>query len=174
MSRFLKRSRIVLTLALLFAAIVSWLVLARSTRVTILDDRFRVLTVKVSKGTNHFMFHGRQIEGTIRERLRSFGIGVKTLPKTFSRSPNDTYAFIVRYTGELPAQELRHVHADLCDPSGAVVPLRWQAGTSNPAENKYLKIWVMDSLPTNRTTFTLRLRLGDAGGELAKIPVGRL
>ena len=143
-------------------------------RVTWQHGGFDVVTVKVSRGTNHTLFLGSQVEGQVRSGLRHFGMPVNGLATHGSPTPADMYAFMVRYRGDFPDRELTSPRAELADQEGATIPLRWASGGYSPKEKTYLSVWFLDpaSVPDGKVALRMKLKRSDT--KLAEIAVGKL
>src|SRR5262249_39747090 len=101
------------------------------------------------------------------------GLGVQPILQSRVHTQTDTYAFLVRYTGQLTPQELGDVGADLINETGKVLPLSWESGFLSK-KHEYVRVWALASPPTNRATFRLRLRLQNTEASLAEVKIGRL
>lgn len=143
-------------------------------RVNVLDSRFRVQTAKISKGTNHTIYLGHQLEGRLRDWLRGVGIKVAPVRQDTTTTQTETCAFMIRYTGDLPHDDLCEVRAALSDGTGKEIPLQWFTRASAPKTKNYFSVWVVDPPATNIKDCHLRLTLGTNGLGLADIAVGGL
>jgi hypothetical protein len=168
------KSRKVLVAGGVIALVVATYVALYVPRVHVLDQRLRLYNTKTSYGTAHCMFHGNQVEGRLREWLQGAGFPVKTLPKTTVRTEADAFAFLVRYAGSFPVDDLTHLRAELADISGKVTPLRWQGGYSDPARNEYLTVWVLDTAWNGPGPYNVRVKLPEPQGYLLDLRVRKL
>ena len=153
---------------------VAWITLLLHPRVQILDCRFHILTAKISYGTKHTVFLGSQVEGRLRDWLRRVGFNVTPLRADETTTLTNDYACIIRYTGELPHEELCEVRAAFSDGAGTAIPLLWSTRASNPIRRDYLSVWVLESPLTNTAGCHLRLTQGKNGICLADIYLGKL
>ena len=80
-----------------------------------------------------------------------------------------SYAFMLRYTGQLTRNELDQVRAEIVDDSGVTAPVHG-AESYNPTKNEFARIWEFENSPTN--TATLRVSLATSGVRLAEIRIG--
>src|ERR1039458_6327408 len=81
-------------------------------RVTLLNQGFRVLTARSSYGTSHKLFFARWPEGELREQFHSWGLKVQRSGGVQLGSGKASYAFMLRYTGQLTRNELDHPTTD--------------------------------------------------------------
>ena len=143
-------------------------------KVTQLDTRFEVLHFKISRGTNHGIYEGNQLEGQVRSGLRCLGLNVKGLPQSVARTGRDSVAVMIRYTGDFAHQDLQNLKAELRDESGYPLRLRWLSGSCDQKTSRYTGIWAVDSDLLHSGTYYLRLRLPANDTCLASIRVGKL
>ena len=158
--------------------------------VRVLDPKFRVLTAKISRGTNHMMFDGPQAEGRARlflSRALWRLVTIKSIPTHRTTTKTNVYAFMFRWTGEYKHDELMGVCAELADGSGNLIPLRLDTNSNGytsanntpnsglgeqPWVTEYIGIWFVDSPQTSTGSYRLRLKLGTNEVYLAEM-VGR-
>ncbi len=143
-------------------------------RIKILNPRFQVLDVRFSRGTNHWIYDGNQLEGRMRYFLRGLGLPVNVPQRNGGHTQKDVWSFIVRCSGDFEAKELVHLRADLIDAQGSVTPLRWTSGYHKSGRPDYLDFWVLDSWPADGRRYRLRRRLPTEDVDLAEIDVGKL
>ena len=162
------KQRLLLAIALVLLLSVVALVTPRSgLPVTVLDQRLRVLTAKISHGTTHEVFFGRWHEGDLREQLHRWGLKVQRFGGVRCITEKDSYAFVLRYTGRFTRNELDGVKAEIVDDSGAASPLQGASESYSAAKNEFARIWVLEPPPTRPAT--LRLTLATSGLRLAEV-----
>jgi len=138
-------------------------------RVTLLNQGFRVLTARSSYGTTHKLYFARWPEGELREQFHHWGLKVQRSGGVQIGTGKASYAFMLRYTGQLARNELDQVRAEIVDDSGVTAPVHG-AESYNPTKNEFARIWEFEHPPTN--TATLRLSLATSGVRLAEIRIG--
>jgi hypothetical protein len=165
-----RRRVIAAVVALVCVAVIlfCWL-LSAGPRITILNPRFQVTLVRVSRGTNHWIYDGNQVEGQIRYFLNGVGLPVKVPGRSGGHSQKDVPTFIVRYSSDLESDELVHLRADLIDAHGATTALRWTSNFRDKGGQNYLAFWVLDSQPAKGGRYKLRLRMATKDEDLAEI-----
>ncbi len=171
------RALIIVAGSLTLPVAACWILLSSTPRIQILDQRFRVLSCQISRGTNHFFFHGNQWEGKLRDVLHQVGFPVKQLPRASLPTKTNTCAFIVRlrYSGEFAVEGLMClVQAELSDGSGTVIPLRLHAASYGKATKVWDCCWMLDSSPANSTAYHLRLKLRTNSVYVAVVRLGKL
>jgi len=143
-------------------------------RVRELDERFRMLGFKVSRGTNHSIWLGNPLEAEMRARLRKLHLPVNVPWKHEFRSGRSFRAVLVRYSGRFSHDELSGLEAELVDAAGNVVRLLSVHSGRYPSDNEYIKTWGLPETWIDGTTsYDLRISLRE-GKDLAVVDVGKL
>jgi hypothetical protein len=111
---------------------------------------------------------GSRLEGKVRQKISSLGLGIDTLPAfTPGKGPGGR-AFLISYAFPDPPTSSVHLAAELVAQDGAQYPLRSiAAGGGGPPERSW-DLWTVDS-PSVVTNYTLRLKLGTNGSRVAEI-----
>jgi len=137
--------------------------------VTILNPKFRMLTAKILHGKTHELAKASWPITQLSKLLHFAGLNI-IVPAQLPPTPESSYAFVARFTGDFAPNELSGVKVELVDASGGVTRLRSLAGyNSQRTQSEYGGIWLLDSPPTNAVT--LRLRSETAQAPLAEIRI---
>ncbi len=143
-------------------------------RVKIFDNRLKILTTKVSRGTNHTIFLGGQLDGWGRRQLRRLGFPVQSIPEIRSRTETPTHAFLVRYTCTDEGPEPLRLSADLVGQDGGLIPINWHSGSHPLTSKQSIDVWTSPSMITNGGVYWLRLKQKSTGRTIAEVRVGEL
>jgi hypothetical protein len=172
-NQWVRRRWIALTLVGAVLATLGAVLLLRSP-VTWQDSRFQILSFKVSRGTNHTIFHGNQMEGRLRTSLRGLGVPVKGLARHGVPTQREAYAFMLQYRGDFPDRELSAPRAEVINAAGVAIPLRWNSGGYSPKDKVYLSVWVLDAalIPDGKLALLLKLKRTET--RVAEIAIGDL
>ena len=138
------------------------------------DGRFEILDYEISFGATHTMYFGNQTAGRVRAVLKN-RLGFKSVePSSVAmicsqRSP----AFLLRYTGDFPFDELKNLRVTLTNDKDISKEL---AGGSMPDQTKqtFIGIYDLPWLPASEDSFRIELRLKSADDPIASWEVGRL
>ena len=151
------------------------LVFVCSSPIRVLDPRFHVISVTVSRGTNQPIYFESQLTGRVKEAIRNLGLGVQPAKKVTVTLRDNTYiALAVVYSGDFAPLELGTVDAELADSAGKVTLLEQGFHAPNPKGSNYLGTWIQRLQSTNSPSYCLRLKLPNNGGHLAEIKLGKL
>lgn len=147
-------------------------------RVTVLDSRFCVLSVKVLRSTNDSFYLGNPTEGRLRDLLRQrFHLNVKpianlaAIARVFNLNPprEQVTSFAIRFSLKSSPSTMPELGAELQDASGVVVPA---GGGYSGGANPYWCLFDLDRSRTNAGNYKLRLTQG--GVRLAEVAIYEL
>lgn len=171
--RTLSKKRILLSTATIavFLGLVAWIIPQRKLSVVILNPKFRLLDARISHGTKHELAHANWPITQLSKLLRRAGFNA-VVPIQLPPMPENSYALAVRFTGDFAPNALGGVEGELVEASGAVIPISSPAcfvSQDESGRNKYGRIWLLASPPTNAVT--LRLTHGNSHAPLAEIRI---
>ena len=139
-------------------------------RVTILDPRFRFLSVQISRSTRHKLYLNGPKAGPLMAALHHVGLPINDAPLVVATT-NYSLALITRFTGDFPPNELAGMQAEIMDDAGRTTHLPRPAGYNlEGSPHVYGAIWVLNSEFTNSVIVRLRPRIGEP--PLAEIRIG--
>ena len=92
-------------------------------RLQVHDPRFQVLSIAISRATNHVIYPGNQLEGRFRYWIASkLGLDVAERPiLQLSTGSAASRALLVRYRGDLPFRELDGLNAVISSDDGSTL-----------------------------------------------------
>lgn len=137
--------------------------------VKILDPRFKVLAVRIMRGTNHWMYEGSQWKGMLRDFVNRTGLPVAQPSRVGGYSPTNSYTLFVAYTGNFSAEELDKLRPELTAGDGTVIPLKWSSMVSNSKTRDHSGFWTLERPPTSNDKCFLRLKTATSTGYVAEI-----
>jgi hypothetical protein len=141
---------------ILFVSLIALVNRHRSVSVTILNPKFRLLTAKISYGRTHKLHRNPWLISEVSDLLARAGWNSRLITPLQVRMTNDSYALVVRFTGDFAPNELSYVRAERVDDVGNATPL-WSVASSVGGEtpNQYGRIWMLAEPLTNAITIRL-------------------
>ncbi|UCE46604.1 MAG: hypothetical protein JSW47_13395 [Phycisphaerales bacterium] len=155
--------------------IVGYFALCTDRNLTVYDDNFKILNCTISTGTSHIIYSGNQTVGRIRAMLRHrFGLKFISLPPVPSMiRARKSRAFILRYEGDFPFEELDGLRAVLTNDKNISKELTG-INMAAKAEQTFVRCYILPALPTSYDSFRIDLRLKSADDPIASWRVGQL
>jgi hypothetical protein len=150
--------------------------------VRVLDPRLRFLLVQIRMGSETYYLPkhggvlgsagqglGSSLEGKLRDKIRSFGVNVESMPSFRPGTGPSGRAFLLGYAFPDPPNSSVHLAAELVAEGGAVYPLESKAGGGGGPPERSWNLYTLGSLPSSVSNYALRLKLGTNGLPLAEI-----
>jgi hypothetical protein len=147
-------------------------------KATIFDTRLKILWAQMLQGSNTYYLPaggdvlgsgglGSSLEAQIRQGISR--LGVDPLPAVTPGKGPDGRAFLICYAFPDPPTSSMHLDAELVGHDGTLFLLRSATrGGGGPPERSW-DLWILDSLPSGVTNYTLRLKLQTNGTAVAEI-----
>lgn len=158
------------------AMIIGYFALWTDREVTVYSDKFRILDYRLSYGTTHTIYCGNQTVGSmramLRDRLRLKFIRLSPAAVMVMEGPKSR-AFLLRYTGDFPSEELKGLRAVLTNDKDISKEL---VGINMPfqADQTFVGWYILPVLPTSEDSFRIDLRLKSADDPIASWRAGKL
>lgn len=143
-------------------------------KVTVYDDNFKILDYMISTGTTHTLYDGNQTVGRAKDILKNrLGLSFINLPPVYVMRTPKIRAFLVRYEGDFPYEELNGLTAVLTN--GKNISKELPGGNmAAPGETTFVGSYIIPVLPASDDSFRIDLRLKSADVPVASFRVGRL
>jgi len=154
--------------------ITGYLVFLMDKNVTVYDDNFKILDYIISTGTTHTLYDGNQTVGRAKDILKNrLGLSFINLPTTTVMKTPKIRAFLVRYEGDFPYEELNGLTAVLTN--GKNISKELPGGNmAAPDETTFVGSYIIPVLPASDDSFRIDLRLKSADVPVASFRVGKL
>ncbi len=161
---------------MIIAGVVPDLVPLRSVRdVTVYDSRFRILDHCISLGTNHTIYNGSQIEGRIRATAKyKFGLKVNDLSSVSVGLDKPHLAFLIRYMGDLPFEELDGLKAQLTNDKDISIDLGMGVKRYDQQKNTFIRCYGLPDIPTSDDSLIVNFRIASSNKPVATWNAGSL
>ena len=157
------------------ALIIGWMARDSARDVTIYDGRFKILFNSVSQGRIHTVHNGSQIEGRVRAKLnRLFGLKLAKLSPIVAGGGNDGLAFLMRYAGDFPYEELHGLKALITNEKDISRDLGLGIWRYDQKKQTFIKCYGLSPVPTSQGPYRIILTLKSAQEPIAEWRVGEL
>ena len=157
------------------ALIIGWIARAPAHDVIIYDDRFEILFNSVSEGKMHTVYNGNQLLGRIRDTLsHHFSLSLPTLSPISVAMDNEHLAFLIRYAGDLPYEDLHGLRALLTNGKEFSRDLGLGVWRYDEDKHTFIRCYGLSAIPTNQGPYRIVFALESAKEPIAEWRVGNL
>ena len=159
----------------IFALLIAGFVVFRSDHaITVFDNRIKILDHSISWGTYHEIYHGNPALGRAKAKLK-YQLGLKFIgpvADAVSTGQEESLAFILRYSGDFPFDELDGLKAVLTNDKNVSKELQ-NTNTRNRSNLAITKCYLLPpDLLTSDDNFRIDFRVKSVSKPIAAWHVG--
>lgn len=172
--KWTKKSYAASLLVVSILLLAGWLVRRSDSTVIVYDARFRVYDHRTSKAKTHTIYSGNQTDGFLRTELKHrLGLNVEQVPSLQMGLGQESFAFLVRYGGKFPFEELDGLRAVLTNDDDLHMELQGIRSYDRERET-FIRCYALEYAPTNPGSYRLVLMLKSHDEPVAEWQLGEL